>query len=190
MKYVDTLHTQDRPIKRKSGISCWVPPTTDVLKINFDGAFLKTQKKGAWGFIVRDHTGASVVAGAGRINVVHDALSAESQACLAALYVAIDHGLSQIILETDSTTLVDALQSRSYDFSACGVLFREAKFLMSMNFIRADVVHVPRSSNRCAHELARIGLNWDPDRSHVWIDPLPEFVQELVSHDVNDSLQI
>jgi len=87
-------------------------------------------------------------------------------------------------LETDSTTLVDALQSRSYDFSASGVLFREAKFLMSMNFFRVDVVHVPRSSNRCAHKLARIGLNWDPDRSHVWIDPLPEFVQSLVSHDV------
>jgi len=78
MKYVDTLHTQDRPIKRKSGISCWVLPITDVLKINFDRAFLKVEKKGVWGFIVRDHTGASVVAGAGRINVVHDALSAES----------------------------------------------------------------------------------------------------------------
>ena len=55
---------------------------------------------------------------------------------------------------------------------------------MSVNFFRVDVVHVPRSSNRCAHKLARIGLNWDPDRSHVLIDPLPEFVQSLVSHDV------
>jgi hypothetical protein len=88
-------------------------------------------------------------------------------------------------LETDSTILVDALQSCSYDFSASGVLFREAKFLMSMNFLRVDVVHVPRCSNKCAHELAQICLNWDPDRSHVWIDPLSEFVQDLVSHDVN-----
>jgi hypothetical protein len=40
MKYVDTLHTQERPIKRESGISCWVSPTTDVLKINIDGAFI------------------------------------------------------------------------------------------------------------------------------------------------------
>ena len=89
-----------------------------------------------------------------------------------------DHGLSQIILETDSTILDGALQSRSYDLSASGVLFREAKFLMSMIFFRVDVVHVPRSSNRCAHELAQIGLNWDLDRSHVWIDPLLEFVKK------------
>ena len=83
---------------------------------------------------------------------------------------------SQIILGTDSTILVDALQPRSYDFLASGVLFREAKFLMSMNFFRVDVVHVPRSSNRY--------------RSYVWIDPLPEFVQSLVSHDVNVPPQI
>ena len=83
------------------------------------------------------------MAGAGRINVVHDALSAEAQACLAALYATIDKGISQILLETDSSILVEALQSCSYDFSANGVLFREAKFLMSLNFSRADIVHVP-----------------------------------------------
>ena len=70
------------------------------------------------------------------------------------------------------------------------MLFREARFLMSVNFFRVDVVHVPRSSNRCAHKLFRIGLNWGPDRSYVWIDPLPEFVQSLVSHDVNVPPQI
>ena len=37
--------------------------------------------------IVTDHRGAAVMADAGRINVVHDALSTESQACLAALYM-------------------------------------------------------------------------------------------------------
>ena len=71
------------------------------------------------------------MAGAGRINVVHDALSAEAQACLAALYATIDQSISQILLEIDSSTQVEALQSCSYDFSANGVLFREAKFLMS-----------------------------------------------------------
>jgi len=51
-----------------------------------------------------------------RINVVHDALSAEAQACLAALYAIIDQGISQILLETDSSILVEALQFCSYDF--------------------------------------------------------------------------
>ena len=139
--------------------------------------------------IVTDHRGAAVMADAGRINVVHDALRTEVQACLAALYATIDQGISQILLETDSSILVEALQSCSYDFSANGVLFREAKFLMSLNFSRADIVHVPRSCNRGAHDLAHVGLNWDPDRSHVCIDPLPEFVTTLGVRDVNEPPQ-
>ena len=59
---------------------------------------------------------AVVMAGAGRINVVHDALRAEVQACLATLYATIDQGISQILLETDSSIIVEALQSCSYDF--------------------------------------------------------------------------
>jgi hypothetical protein len=50
---------------------------------------------------------------------------------------------------------------------------------MSVNFSRAHIVHVPQSCNRGAHDLAHIGLNWDPDRSHIWIDLLQEFVTTL-----------
>ena len=70
MKYVDTLSTHEKPNKRQNGISIQVPPTADVLKINFDGAYIQKEKKGAWGFIAMDHKGATVLVGAGRINVV------------------------------------------------------------------------------------------------------------------------
>jgi hypothetical protein len=130
------------------------------LKINFDGAYYQREKKGAWGFIVRDHRGAVVMAGAGRINVLHDALSAEAQACIATLYATIDQGISHILLETDLSILVEALQSCSYDFQ-----------LM--------VSYLEKLSSLCAHDLAHIGLNWDLDRSHIWIDPLLEFVTTL-----------
>ena len=131
MKSFDNLHIHEKVFKKQSGNSSWSPPAADILKINFDGAYSQREKKGAWGFIVRDHRGAVVMAGAGRINVVHDALSAEAQACLAAPYATIDQGISQIFLEIDSSILVEALQFCSYDFSVNGVLFREAKFLMS-----------------------------------------------------------
>jgi hypothetical protein len=103
------LHTHEKANKKQSGISCWSPPAVDILKINFDGAYSQREKKGAWGFVVRDHRGAIVMAGAGRINVLHDALRAEAQACLAALYATIDQGISQILLETDSSILVASL---------------------------------------------------------------------------------
>jgi ribonuclease HI len=87
------IHRRNQ-IRDKVGFLAGFPPTADILKINIDGAFLQKEKNGAWGFIVRDHKGDTVLADASRINVAHDALSAESQACLAALYAAMDHGLS------------------------------------------------------------------------------------------------
>ena len=45
MKYVDALHTPEKPNKRQSGFSCWVPPIADILKINIDGAFVQKEKK-------------------------------------------------------------------------------------------------------------------------------------------------
>ena len=116
MKSFDNLHTFEMANRKQSGISCLSPSAADILKINMDGAYSQREKKGAWGFIVRDHRGAVVMAGAGRINMLHDALSAEAQACLAALYATIDKGISQILLETDSSIIVEALQSCSYDF--------------------------------------------------------------------------
>jgi hypothetical protein len=59
------------------------------LKINFDGAFSR-ERKGAWGFIVKGHDRLAMLAGAGRINVLHDALSEEIHGCLAALTVVMD----------------------------------------------------------------------------------------------------
>ena len=47
MKYVDALHIQEKPNKRQSGISCWVPQTADDLKIIIDRAFIQKEKKGA-----------------------------------------------------------------------------------------------------------------------------------------------
>lgn len=35
----------------------------------------------------------------------------------------------------------------------------------------------------CAHEIARLGVNWDPGQMSVWADPLPEPVKLLVVHD-------
>jgi hypothetical protein len=75
-----------------------------------------------------------MLAGAKIINVLHDALSAEIHSCLAALTTAMDHGMSHILLETDSTILEQVLRSSDHDFTVAGVLIREAKFLISTYF--------------------------------------------------------
>ena len=77
--------------------------------------------------------------------MVSDALCAETHACIAALQVAVIHGMQNIVVETDSKTLVKALQTCEYDLAPCGVLFREAKFISSTSFISSSVIHGYRS---------------------------------------------
>jgi hypothetical protein len=66
----------------------WIPPMPDVWKINIDAAFWEKELTGAWGFVVRDNHATTVLAGAGRISVVSDALCAEAHVCIAALQAA------------------------------------------------------------------------------------------------------
>ena len=47
------------------------------------------RKDGAWGFLIRDSDDHGVLAGAGHLAAVHDALTAEGEACLVALRAAI-----------------------------------------------------------------------------------------------------
>ena len=79
----------------------WKPPPQGTWKINIDGAFWEQEKKGAWGFVVRDELGHATMAGAGSLETVCDAQTAESHACLAALQAAADQGLQNVILQTD-----------------------------------------------------------------------------------------
>jgi hypothetical protein len=67
--------SQGRRVKEK-----WTPPPPDILKTNTDGAFRAAEMDGARGFCIRDSDGNGVLAGSGRLNAVHDALSAEGEA--------------------------------------------------------------------------------------------------------------
>jgi hypothetical protein len=102
----------------------WQTPPVDVLKINTDGAFYANEKKGAWGFIVRVSDGHGILAGSGCLPTVTDALAAEGEACLAALDAVMERGISHVIIETDSTNMVKALQSSAFDQAPSGAIFR------------------------------------------------------------------
>ena len=159
----------------------WNPPPIDVLKINSDGSFHEKDKTDAWGFVVRDSDGHGVLAGSGKLAAVHDALSTtESEACLAALKAAIDVGISLVIVEADSTNLLSAIQTASFDQAPGGVIFREIRDLISLHFIDVEFSYVPHSCNRSAHELAQSGFVWDPGHPIIWIDALPSFVKNSV----------
>lgn len=95
----------------------WKPPPPDVLKINCDGSFKPESKLGAWGFVIRNNEGTTILAGARSLGVVHDALLAETMACKHAIEAAEHFGISQVMIETDSSQLKEALSSLAMDLA-------------------------------------------------------------------------
>jgi ribonuclease HI len=140
----------------------WCPPSEGVLKINIDGAFQSESLNGAWGFVICDHEGACVAAGAGCIGPTHDALMADTFAFKQGLEATVHFGISKVIIETDSLVLKDAVTSTNHDLSVGGGLFQEIRNLIVEDFISLKVCKISRVCNVCAHELAHVGLSWDP----------------------------
>ena len=93
-------------------------------------------------------------------------------------------GISRIELETDCSQLWEAITSQVRDLAAGGGLFHSIQELLADNFHCNKIVNIPRSCNSSPHEIAKVALSWDPGQSYVWYDPLPEFVNNLVSRDL------
>ena len=162
----------------------WLPPAEGILKINIDGSFMPGTSKGAWGFVIRSHDGAIVIAGAGSLGPVHDALMAKMMACKFAVEAAIQLGIAHGVIETDSSQLREGLTSSEFDLSVAGGLFQDIRASLHEDFLSLNVTKIHRSCNSLAHELAAMGQSWDPGQYHHWIDPLPDFVIRLNTHDL------
>ena len=79
---------QSRAVPNLNTRQLWRAPLMDWLKLNFDGGFCPKSKVGAWEFIIHDYTGECVLVGAGNEGRIHDALMAETIACMKALELA------------------------------------------------------------------------------------------------------
>jgi ribonuclease HI len=179
------MNQNENENRRQGGthnITRWQPPPEDILKLNFDGAFLKEQRQGAWGFVIRDATGTGM--GSGKLLAVFDAMSAEAAACIEALRAASMLGISRIIIESDSSNLIKALQTPLYDQAPGGLLYKEAREEIRLNFNVFSFNHCKRACNNVAHVLASRALSGEDGQSSNWTDPFPPFVTELLVRDI------
>jgi hypothetical protein len=100
-------------VQKARTIVKWSVPEGDVLKINTNGCFDSRSEKGGWGFVVRDSTGEAVGVSSGRLDHVQDAFQSEAEAVSQALQIVQIWGISSIQLESDSQTLVQAINSNN-----------------------------------------------------------------------------
>jgi ribonuclease HI len=158
----------------------WLPPGAGWHKANADGALVISDGVGGGGVVIRDHHGEATAGASCFFPHVSDPERAELLACRRAALLAMEVGVTKLVLETDCAGAVAKLKTDGLERSVHGPLVEEIKQLLK-GFDDFSVVHVRRTGNVVAHSLAKEGCKNKSTLS--WVGVLPEFVMNLMAVD-------
>ena len=158
----------------------WKPPCSPFCKINFDGALFQDQKMAGIGVVIRNPNGHVIGALSDRIFLPAIVDEVEALACRKAISFALDLGVENVILEGDSMTIIQALNSDSSCASSYGHIIDDIR-ACALLFSSISFSHVKRQGNNVADSLAKLAkLSRCPC---FWSDGLPRDVHSLVTAD-------
>ncbi|KAK8631278.1 hypothetical protein V6N13_080033 [Hibiscus sabdariffa] len=134
----------------------WSPPSTGIVKVNFDVSFDSSTLSSFSGIIIRDNEGEVLAAGCFSHSHVFDSFVAEALACHQALVLVHDLSFRRIIVEGDSLSVIKKVQTLSEDRSLIGMLIKDIKRMLKV-FDSISVLFCPRVCNESAHFIVRLG---------------------------------
>ncbi|KAL5818617.1 hypothetical protein ACOSQ4_022459 [Xanthoceras sorbifolium] len=112
-------------------------------------------------------------------------LFSELAAMKKGLELARDTGFSRLIVESDSFTLVKAINSAAFLLSEVGIIIRDiAALIRSLDVF--SVSFIPRKANIFADALAKLGLCSIGES--IWMEDTPPSIFPLVLKDSSYSL--
>ncbi|CAJ2634618.1 unnamed protein product [Trifolium pratense] len=158
----------------------WQKPVQGWYKCNVDAAFHKERNRSSFGWCLRDDEGRFVMAETTWLNGNCSIIEGESIALLEALKVLEQRGISHVIFETDSKSVVDAihnLRSGSSEFSSIICLIKNT-LLCNPNF---KVKFIKRQANMVAHTLARAAISWS---SRCTFESIPTCILPLLNNEM------
>ena len=133
------------------------------------------------GILIRDTKGQLIGAYSRKLEVPLGAIEAEAKAVELGLMFARDLSIQDFTLESDSLTLINALQDLSPPPSSVAALVFSS-VAMSHSFKCLDFSHVGRNGNRPAHLLTKHALGI-ADLS-VWVEEISCFLKQALNQDV------
>ncbi|GKC73987.1 reverse transcriptase, partial [Tanacetum coccineum] len=122
------------------------------VKVNCDASWSKESEKVGLGFVARNHNGEVLLAGARGEYFASSPLEAEAKAILWAMSHARSRRYMNIIFESDSLCLVNALRSRSTLLQIANMFLHILS--ISLAFSSCQWSFVKREGNKVAHSTA------------------------------------
>lgn len=140
----------------RSSSTRWTAPPVGIYKLNSDAAIL--EKSIGLGAIMRDNIGDVMVATCDFEEGCFEVDIAEAMATRHGLRIALEAGLSKIILETDCMKLFYALQKGKGDNSMFGCVVKDILTLASL-CTSISYSHAKRNGNLAAHKLDKLRIS-------------------------------
>ena len=129
----------------------WVPPPQGWFKVNVDGAIFKETNKAGIGVVVRDSQGWVLAALTEKVDGVQDAEAIEALAIRRAIRFAIETSFNCVIIESDSLSVVEAIQDTAESTCHIGIIIEDVKIL-SKTMESCEFHHTKREANQvCSH---------------------------------------
>ncbi|KAK8683464.1 hypothetical protein V6N13_039524 [Hibiscus sabdariffa] len=163
-----------------SSSSRWLPPSGNLIKVNFDTVFDSHMLSSSSGIVFRNHEGLLLAVAVYPHSHIPNPCVAEAQACLDAISLAKDLFFCNIIIEGDSLTVINKLQSGSNDMSLIGMILSDVKSL-SKFFEGVTFNFVSRACNEVAHKTALLDRN--SASFLVWVEEAPTVIEAAAEKD-------
>jgi hypothetical protein len=114
------------------------------------------------------------------------AAMAEAHACQEALHAVASWGMINVQIEADAQNLPKGIQDNSFDRTTEGVIYRDIRSFIRLNFSSLSFSYCPRNCNNLAHNLAAVGVRRQEVWS-LWLESLPDDVICLMTSMSADS---
>ncbi|MQM17558.1 hypothetical protein Taro_050531 [Colocasia esculenta] len=135
----------------------WITPPSGRLKLNVDGAFMRTSGTTGGGGILRDHEGNMCWAFARAYHDLNSSLAAEAMALNGGLSICCSKGVSEVLVETDSLNLLQLVTNQISSQWDLSCIMHDIA-MKTLN-LKAEIAHVPREANRVADCLASSAMS-------------------------------
>ncbi|KAK9983741.1 hypothetical protein SO802_033266 [Lithocarpus litseifolius] len=130
----------------------WKKPPMGVYKINVDGATSEKGRKSSIGMIIRDYKGEAVAGLCKLLPGNFTVVETEALAVEASILLAKELGLQQVIIESNSLTVVQSISSKEVS-GETGHIIQGILSILDC-FSSWQIRHLKRDFNKVAHELA------------------------------------
>ncbi|MQL72451.1 hypothetical protein Taro_004782 [Colocasia esculenta] len=155
LKQVGDIHGHLKTAKPK--VVKWMHPPIGRLKLSVDGAFKNVAGSAGGGGILRDHQGTCIFTFATKYQGAISTLDAEARALRDGLTTCCNKGILDIMVETDSTTLMQIVIGQTPPPWELICIIQE--MAITTKKLKAQIKHVPQEANQVANSLAGYGCS-------------------------------